>query len=114
MRRCESCHNFDCVLVDGRYVFTDNAGQHWANKTYECFACGHEQIVTAPIARLPKGVTERRVEQPPRRRKIRQAVRRKIRQAVRPISYTLDPLRILAQERSRRRLESALSEPVDE
>lgn len=106
MKRCESCHNFDCVLVDGRYVFTDNAGQHWANKTYECFACGHEQIVTAPIARLPKGVTERRVEQPPRRRKIRQAVR--------PISYTLDPLRILAQERSRRRLESALSEPADE
>lgn len=106
MKRCESCHNFDCVLVDGRYVFTDNAGQHWANKTYECFACGHEQIVTAPIARLPKGVTERRVEQPPRRRKIRLAVR--------PISYTLDPLRILAQERSRRRLESALSQPEDE
>lgn len=105
MKQCESCHNFDCVLIAAQYKFTDQTGVHWAEKTYECFACGRAQVSTAPIARLPKGATERRIEQSPRRTKIRLPG---------PPAYSLDPLRILIRERLRSLSEKHLSEPGDD
>lgn len=104
MKHCEHCGRADCVLIDASYTFTDDCGTHWAEKTYECFSCGRAHVITAPISRLPAGLTERRAKKPKSR---------KLRRPTLPLPISNDPLRALIHSRIRV-TESALHQLEDQ